>query len=585
MSLLEKLIPKFWEQADESSGTYKYMFNLRRLWKHSVLITAVVALIPLLLIAAFDYRVTKEAMESEILLRTSRLVSNTRRALSFFLDERLFALNFIVQDNSFDMLYYPERLGVILDNLKKAKGEVTDLSLIDANGNLLEYAGYYKMEGINYVSQDWFQHVIKEGVYISDVFLGFRNVPHVVIAIKSMLPKGSFYVLRASIDTEKLRDMLAQLEVSKQGDAFIVNRQGILQTPSKFYGKVLEKISIPVPEYSDRTQVIEVSDSAGKPMIVGYAYITGTPFILMIVKPKTEQLESWRSTRLKLAAFLIVSISVILIVVLTMSTYLVSNIWLVDKKRVATLHHAEYDNKMASLGRLAAGVAHEINNPLAIINEKAGLISDMFTFKAEYAKDEKLLKLVNSIISSVERCAAITKRLLGFARHTEVSIRLLNLEEVIHEVLGFLSKEAGYRSIHVTVDAEPNLPQIESDKGKLQQILLNLINNAFAAVEDGGQIEITVRRRNGDRIMLNVQDNGCGIPEADLEKVFEPFFTTKSGKGGTGLGLSITYNLVHELGGTIYVNSILKEGTIFLITLPIKSEIKEIMNHANTAGG
>jgi len=571
MSLLEKLIPKFWEQTDEASGSYKYMFNFRRIWKQSVLITAAVALIPLLLIAAFDYRVTKDAMESEILLRTSRLVSNTRRTLSFFLDERRFALNFIIQDNTFDILYYPGRLDVIMDNLNKAKGEIIDLSLIDADGNMREYAGHYKMEGINYISQDWFRHVVREGVYISDVFLGFRNVPHFVIAIRHTSPKGQFYVLRASLDTEKLRDMLAQLEVSKQGDAFIINKQGILQTPSRYYGKVLEKMSLPVPEYSERTQVFETSDLNDKPMIIGYAYITDTPFILMIVKPKTEQMESWQSTRLKLSVFMIISITVILIVVLTMSTYLVNNIWLVDKKRVATLHHAEYDNKMASLGRLAAGVAHEINNPLAIINEKAGLISDLFTFKAEYAKDEKLLRLVNSIISSVERCAAITKRLLGFARHTEVSIRLLHLEDVINEVLGFLSKEAGYRSISVTVDAEPELPQIESDKGKLQQILLNLINNAFAAVEDGGQIEITVRRKNANTIMLNVQDNGCGIPEADIEKVFEPFFTTKSGKGGTGLGLSITYNLIHELGGTIYVNSIIGEGTIFLIALPIKS--------------
>ncbi len=571
MALLEKLIPKFWEHAEIASGPYKYMFNFRRIWKQSVLITSAVALIPLMLIAAFDYRVTKDAMEFEILLRTSRLVSNTRRALSFFLDERRFALNFIIQDNTFDMLYYPDRLSVILDNLNKAKGEVTDISLIDADGNLREYAGHYRMEGINYISQNWFQHVVKEGVYISDVFLGFRNVPHFVIAIRHTTPKGQFHVLRASLDTEKLRDMLAQLELSKHGDAFIINKQGILQTPSKYYGQVLEKMSLPVPQYAERTQVIEVSDFFGKPMIIGYAYITDTPFILMIVKPKTEQLESWHSTRLKLSVFMIISITVILIVVLTMSTYLVSNIYLVDKKRVATLHHAEYDNKMASLGRLAAGVAHEINNPLAIINEKAGLISDLFTFKAEYAKDEKLLKLVNSIILSVERCAAITKRLLGFARHTEVSIRLLNIEDVVNEVLGFLSKEAGYRSINVTVDTEPELPQIESDKGKLQQILLNLINNAFAAVEDGGQIEITVRRKNADTIMLNVQDNGCGIPEADIEKVFEPFFTTKSGKGGTGLGLSITYNLIHELGGTIYVNSIVGEGTIFLITLPIKS--------------
>jgi signal transduction histidine kinase len=236
---------------------------------------------------------------------------------------------------------------------------------------------------------------------------------------------------------------------------------------------------------------------------------------------------------------------------------------------------AEYANKMASIGRLAAGVAHEINNPLAIINEKAGLIKDMFTYKEEYTKDPKLHTTVDSILSSVERCGRITKRLLRFARHMDVSIQTINLKEIIHEVLGFLGKEAEYRSINVSVDVPEDIPEFECDRGKLQQIFLNLMNNALAAMGDGGHLDAKVTRKDADHVSVTISDNGCGIPESDIEHVFEPFFSTKTKKGGTGLGLSITYGLVHEIEGRIDVQSKIDEGTSFTVTLPLKMTQKE----------
>jgi signal transduction histidine kinase len=225
---------------------------------------------------------------------------------------------------------------------------------------------------------------------------------------------------------------------------------------------------------------------------------------------------------------------------------------------------------MATIGRLAAGVAHEINNPLAVINEKAGLIKDLFTMREECAKDEKLLSLVDSVISSVDRCATITRRLLNFMRSSEVSIRLLHLQEVITEVLGFLGKEAEYRSIAVSVDAPDDMPQIESDRGRLQEIFLNIINNAFAAVSDGGHVDVRVRPENERTFSVTITDDGCGIPAEDLDRVFEPFFSTKTNRGGTGLGLSITSGLVQELGGEISVTSKVGAGTSFIVRLPLK---------------
>ena len=529
-------------------------------------------LIPLISMAIIDYKVTQNAIESEISFRTARLVSNTRRSISFFLIERKSALNFIYQNNTYKELVESPRLATILKNLKKGFGGFVDLGVIDSSGIQRTYVGPYNLEGMDYSNQAWFREVLDRGTYISEVFLGYRQVPHMVIAIKHNLPNSPLYVLRASLDTDKINDILSHLEIAGKRDAFIINHEGILQTPSKFYGKVFEKISLPIPGYAPKTRVLEIIDPNGLPLIIGYRYLSDTPFILMVVKQKKELMKPWYKARLELVGFLFVSITIILLVILVGATYLVNRIYLVDQRRLMALHKVEYAQKLASIGRLAAGVAHEINNPLAIINEKAGLIKDLFSLKPIYAEDGKLISLVDSVLSSVERCGIITKRLLNFARHMDISIQPINLEKLIQEVLSFLKKEAEYRSIGVSLEVSNDIPQFESDRGKLQQIFLNLINNAFAAMSDGGRLDIKARREDDNFVSVQIIDNGRGIPKEDLKRIFEPFFSTKSGKGGTGLGLSITYGLVQELGGKIEVHSEVGKGTTFTIYLPLKKE-------------
>lgn len=570
------LKPKFWDHEDVAAGPYKHLFNFRRIWKQAVLLISGVVLIPLVFFAAADYKVTQSSLESEIVLRTSRLVSNTRRNLSFFLEERKSALDFIVRDNSFAVLQDPARLNTILDNLKKSfGGGFADLGVIDPLGYQRTYVGPYNLEGKDYSDQDWYREVLERGVYISDVFLGYRKVPHLVIAIRYGAGNGEHYILRATLETERFNELLSQLEESGMGDAFIINRKGILQAPSRSQGRALESISLPVPEFSTKTEVFEDHSQRGRPLIVGYAYIHETPFILMIVKEKAELMQSWYKIRIELIGFLIASMAIILFVILGVATYLVNRIYLADQRRVMTLHEVEYSNKMATIGKLAAGVAHEINNPLAIINEKAGLIRDIITLRENLPKDQKLMRLVNSVIASVERCATITRRLLNFMRSEEITVSSLNLKEVIQEVLGFLGKEAEYRSIAVSVHTGDGVPLIESDRGRLQEIFLNVINNAFAAMSDGGHLDIVIKREDRESVSATITDDGCGIPEADLDRVFEPFFSTKTHKGGTGLGLSITSGLVQELGGKISVRSRISQGTSFMIQLPLHMEKKE----------
>jgi len=572
MSILGKLKPKFWDYEDVAAGPYKYLFNFRRIWRSAFLFTAGVSLIPLILMIFADYKVTQDAIESEIVLRTSGLVSNIRKNIFFFLNEQKSALDFVGRDNSFEELNDPSRLAVILENLKKGFDGFSDLGIIDSFGLQKNYVGPYKLERKNYGDQTWFKKIRDRGVYISDVFMGFRQVPHLVIAVRHELPDGTSYVLRGTIDTDRLKELFSGFKKNGSGDAFVINRNGILQTSSNHHGKVLEKISLPVPEYSSKTEVIEIETPGGEPLIMGYVYIPDTQFIFMFVKQKDQFLEPWFKAHGDLVWILVVSITIILLVILGVGTHLVKKMHKADQRRIMVLHQVEYSNKMASIGRLATGAAHEINNPLAVINEKAGLIKDMFTLGKKYAKDPKLMVLVASILSEVQRCGSITKRLLNFAQHIDVDIQLIDLEKLISDVLSLLGEEPEQRSITVSVNVQEDIPQVESDQGTLQQIFLNLLNYAFEGMGDGGDLKITIKHPEGASVLVTFTDNGHGIPRQDLDRIFDPFFSSKAKKIRTGLGLSITYVLVLELGAQIKVESELGKGTSFIIALPINFE-------------
>ncbi|MEE4608655.1 MAG: sensor histidine kinase [Desulfobacteraceae bacterium] len=570
---LKKARLPFLDRRKTETLSRAYLFNYRRLWALAVMILLAVALLPLTTITVVNYRMTEQAIESESHLRTANLVANTHRTISYFLAQRRAALDFIIHDNHRQDLQDPGRLAALLDNLNQSFGDgFVDIGIIGGDGQQRAYVGPYALENVDYRNEPWFRHVQTQGMYISDVFLGFRQVPHLVIAIKQDCPDGGCYVLRVSLGIGPFADLLAGLELSGHGDAFIVNAEGVLQSPSRYHGNVLEPIGLPVPRPSDHTEVIAHTTETGESLLVGYRFIENTPFILMIVKKKEDLLSHWYETRVKLVFFLAASVTAILVVILGMVSFIVGRVHLADEKRLATLHHMEYANKMATIGRMAASVAHEINNPLAIIGEKAGLIKDLFTFKAAYSEDPKLVGLIDSIIAAVTRAGRITKRLLTFARNLEAKIEKVNLPETIQEVLSFVERDAQHRNIDIDTRIKPGLDAICLDRGKLQQVILNIVNNAFAAMDQGGKLEIEAALAATGRFRLSICDTGRGIAAEDLSRIFEPFYSTKKSQGGTGLGLSITYGLVQEMGGKIQVESQPGEGTCFILDLPLNSK-------------
>ncbi|WP_052813217.1 sensor histidine kinase [Desulfonatronum thioautotrophicum] len=236
-------------------------------------------------------------------------------------------------------------------------------------------------------------------------------------------------------------------------------------------------------------------------------------------------------------------------------------------------------HKLAAFGQLSTGVAHEINNPLAIINEEAGWLEDLlakeesrdFTYRGEFTESLRI------IIKQTHRCGDITGKLLRFAENMDSNIREVDLNELLDEVVGILEKDAALRSIVIERDFDANLSKMYSDSAQLRQLVLNLINNALDAVERDGTVVVGTRSKGADWVVITVKDDGCGIPEDHLHRLFEPFFTTKPPGKGAGLGLSICYGIATKLGGVISVDSAVAKGSTFTVTLPLRAPGPEMI--------
>lgn len=543
-----------------------------RIWSISIMLLAIVSLVPLSVLTFIDYQLTQKAIQSEHVLRTVRITSNTRRTLSSYLNERLDALLFTVQEESLQALTDTDHLAQVLKNLKIGFGGFVDLGLISPEGIQLAYEGPFQLTGKDYSGQPWLQAAWEQGVHISDVFLGFREEPHISIAVRSPGDNGEPFILRGTLDFKRLAVMLESLELGEGGDAFLINGQGRLQTDSAFFGEMLSDRFLTVPPYSEHTSHFEI-EVQGKDLLLSYAYIKNSPFILMIAKAESEAMKVWYELRSNQLWLFLLSIIAILAVIYIISTSMINSIYDANARQMQAMEHMEQTSRLASVGRLAAGVAHEINNPLAVISERAGLVHDMLAMGPEKRSDKKLMENIDIVLDAVDRCGKITKQLLNFSRKIDVEIEKFTIPQVVEEVLSFLEKEAGYRNIELRVRHEAGLSEVISDRGKVQQIMLNLINNAFQAMPEGGLLSISTYSNDQEEVCIDVSDNGTGIADENIKRIFEPFFTTRRKSGGTGLGLSITYGLARKLNGDILVKSKPGEGTTFTVILP--TEIRQ----------
>ena len=234
--------------------------------------------------------------------------------------------------------------------------------------------------------------------------------------------------------------------------------------------------------------------------------------------------------------------------------------------------------RLASLGTLSTGIAHEIDNPLAIIRECSEYLRLLINKVDNDALPRKtdFENAINKIETAIDRARRITHQLLGFVRQPETVFTETDLKVLVDETIGFISKEAKNNNIEVKQDMDRANGVIWSDPYAIRQVLINLITNAMGAVEPGGTITVSIKDTD-NLAVISVADTGHGIPKENLEKIFEPFFTTKPPGKGTGLGLYVTAGIVERLGGKIDVSSRVGRGSVFQVTLPRTHKACEFM--------
>ncbi len=545
----------------------------KKLWWNIILATLSFSVIPLFVLGIVIYQQFSVSYTAKIMDSLKTLVENRCSSVDLFFEERLSQLISLANTHSLDKLEDEDYLNKVFNIIQTRSKSFLDLGVIDHEGNHLAYVGpYYNiLKGVNYKNEDWFSAVMTTGTYISDVFMGFRKIPHFIIAVM-VREKNRIWILRATIDSDILENIVRAAQLGKKGDAFIINRENILQTAPRFSGKLLEHPNTPDFAAATGTQTEELPVQ-GQDNLFATSVIKNKKWVMVIREDPKEQLTPLLRARFLAALIGLAGVLLITIGAVFTTRAMMKELMEMERKKAVSDEISIQSSKLAALGKMAAGIAHEINNPLAVIGEKAGWLKDLLSTEelSQNANFQEFSDTVAKIEQYVVRAKTVTHRLLGFARRMEPVSEKVNINSVLDESIDFLENEARYRNIDIQTDYYQNLPLITSDSAQLQQVFLNILNNAIDAIGKDGEIIIKTKHiAKNNEIAVEIADNGPGIPKEMLKKIFDPFFTTKEVGKGTGLGLSISYGIIEKLGGRIMVASEEGQGSTFTIYLPIR---------------
>lgn len=553
-----------------------YYQGLVKSMMFTIILVSFAPLLIIVFIAGYQYSVV---YEEKVEAHLRELVLKHDQSVDTFLEEKVAEIQVLAEVIDVEDLRSQTGLEALHEALIRGHGNAfVDLGLIDSQGVQVAYSGPYKLQGVDYSDEEWLREVRSRNVHVSDVGLGLRGVPHFTISIR-LNTNGQEWFLRTTLDFIAFNKLVEDIRIGETGMAYIINKQAEFQTTPRrdMTGEVpfLRQMALSLDSSSEiargrASMTIQTNPANDRETIFVTSPLKGGDWLLVYQQDTADAYSSLNYSRnLALVVLLLGGIGI------TVMAYLMS------KRMARKVEHADMDKeimneqvieagKLASVGELAAGIAHEINNPVAIMVEEAGWIQDLL--EEGLGKDDnerEVQRALNQIRTQGGRCKEITHKLLSFARKIDPTVKYFCLNEMVMEIVALSEQRAKYANVVIESSLADNIPPVEASPSEMQQVFLNLVNNAIDAMDPGGGNLDIISRMDDGQVMVAISDTGCGIPKANLPRIFDPFFTTKPVGKGTGLGLSIIYGIINKMGGTISVTSAVNQGTTFTIRLPV----------------
>jgi len=540
-----------------------------------------VSIAPLLLVTCISLYEFGLAYREKVNAHLVELVQKHRQNIDSFLEQRLGDIRVMAKTFPYAELEREAFLKERLVILQRVYGPVfVDLGVVDENGIQKAYAGPFQLTGADYADAPWFRAAMENRLFISDVFLGLRNVPHFIVTVRNLW-EGRPWILRATVDFVSFNALVETIRMGRSGFAFILNKEGECQTKPYLdiasdrpaFEELLQEEAAP----GDGVRILEKKDLAGRKTLYVAAPLKDRDWLLVFRQEAADAYADLYNTQKVTGVILLLGILGIATTAIVISRKLFTRVARADHEKEMMNEQMVETGKLASVGELAAGIAHEINNPVAIMVEEAGWIEDLL--EEEDFKNGKNLEEFHRALLQIKtqgkRCKTITHKLLSFARKTDARVEEVRINDLVEEMVSLSAQRAKYSSVTINTTLGDGLPTVRASPSELQQVFLNLINNALDAMEKkGGSLDI-ITQRDENFVTIFIADNGPGIPRANLDRIFDPFFTPKPVGKGTGLGLSICYGIVKKMGGDINVRSVLNMGTTFRIRFPVPGEAVE----------
>jgi two-component system NtrC family sensor kinase len=535
----------------------------RELFRQTLARLVLLYFMPLLLLAVFSYFQYARLLRDGARDRLVAIADRQAGTLDLFLRERLANLANVVDDPTFaahgrDQAYLADRLAA----LRRTNDAFTDLGVVSASGRLEAYVGPVAFPAaVTYRYEGWFHELMTGDArsIISEVYLGFRGRPHFTIAAKRPRADGAL-VLRSSLSPERLGEYLATLEGAGEVQAAVVSTRGALQVASPAGDTAFGSAALAPPR--EPQQGFVPRDRASGTPGYAYAWLGETPWALVVTAAPQA-----RRGAVPISVYAIT----VVFFVLGGLVLLVRARQLVARQIVAERHNAELARqlvqaaKLASVGEFAAGIAPEIDGPLATITEAVGRLRASCDVAAQPGVSEGL----QAIDHAVGACRTISRKLLGFVQRAVVKLAPQDLHAVLDDVLdGVLATELERSHVTVQRHYDPDVRTIRTDRSQLVQVFINLVTNAVDAMGPGGGTLTVTTEDRGEHAAVLIADTGCGIAPDQLEQIFMPLYTTKDHARAAGLGLSVCYTILRHVGGSVSVDSAPGRGTTFTVELP-----------------